>query len=783
MSNILTKATLLQNIYEIRILVIQDIKKMVVIIYNTKTKDLQTYTDLPELPNSPKQYTKLNEEIDEILDLYDLRMSNEKKFNLYRGYSDIIIKKTENQLEKVPYKDQIKDLISQLISRADMNKIRISTTSSVIQSFINHYLYDQTKEIIDSGRNTEPCLIRVDFNDLEAYLKLEDYDYFLYDKLNELRNLFEKTLKNDFNIQEAQVAFTDMPKNVSLNFIGSKHIGKTMTFEGTITKLSEKFAIIKEAVFECRGCMRLNSVKQNTLFLTEPGVCPECGSRNHRLLLEESEYRDAYMMELEEIPELRKGNRAERIIARVEGLLIDPNNPLNLGDTITVTGVVNVTRNERNKRNEFNIDVNHYVNNKTSYKDIEITPEDVKVIEKLSEDPDIIEKLRDSVLPFIHGHDPVKRGLIIQLFSGELETKPRMRTGLNILLIGDPGVAKSRMGRHIVDITPRSKYVEGTGATKAGLVGDVSRDNVLGEGWTFTIGTILQANQGLLVMDEIDKVDRDIIVSLNECTSQGSVTINKAGHRDSFDTNTNILAMGNPKHSSFDEYKPLWEQCRVIDDTTITRFHLIYAMHDKVSMDDDLAIMQSIIQGGEIEKQVIDDELLNKYIAYAKTNYNPTLDDKASKALGEYYAHIRSESSMSNEGKPLTPRDGEALRNISMAIARIRLSDTVSYEDTQLAIEIYNEALETVDLNINTAGAISGVKSKLDKEKEEKARSIIKEYFQVWKDEWGLSADIPSSIKASFLTEIFYETEWSDDETKTFWEREIEELKRKDEEK
>ena len=103
------------------------------------------------------------------------------------------------------------------------------------------------------------------------------------------------------------------------------------------------------------------------------------------------------MMELEEIPELRKGSRAERIVARVEGLLIDPNNPLNLGDTITVTGVVNVTHNERNKRNEFSLNVNHYINNKTSYKDIEVTPDDVRVIEKLSEDPEIIEKLRDSI--------------------------------------------------------------------------------------------------------------------------------------------------------------------------------------------------------------------------------------------------------------------------------------------------------------------------------------------------------------------------------------------------
>lgn len=750
---------------------------MLLIIYNTQTNDLQTFSKLPDLPNSPKQYNKLNKEIDAILIKFGLELSDTEKFKLYRGYSNILIGQEENQIDKVEYQDKLKEEIISLISKADLNAISINSTSIVIQSFITHYLYDQIQEIMNNGLNNEECLIEVDFNELEYYLKLDEYDYFLHNRFNELKNIFEKTLIKEFDITKAQIILTNMPKNTALNFIGSKYLGKTVSFEGTITKLSEKFAIIKEAMFECQGCLRQSRVKQETPFLTTPGMCPDCGGRKFRLISDESEYRDAYMMELEEIPELRKGNRAERIVGKVEGLIVDPNNPLNLGDTLTVTGVVNVRHNEKTKRNEFNLDINNYINNKTSYKDIEITPEDVKEIEKLSKEPDILNKLRNSLIPFIHGHDEVKRGLIIQLFSGELETKPKMRTGINILLIGDPGVAKSKMGKHIVELTPRAKYVEGTGVTKAGLVGDVSRDNVFGEGWTYSIGTILQANQGLLVIDEIDKTPRDIIVSINECTSQGSVTINKAGQRDSFDTNTNVLAMGNPKYSSFDNYKNLWEQCRIIDDTTLSRFHLIYAMPDTISKEKDQSVMMSILTGDEDKEAEISDELLNKYIAYAKTNFSPRFDKKALKLLTDYFYKIREESSQSEDGKPLTNRDGESLRNITMAIARIRLSDTATAEDAELAIEIYNEALKTVDLTINTAGAIHGVKSKIDKEKEEKAREIIKEYFNVWLDEWGLSDSIPKKIKSDYVAEIFYETDWSKEDTKRFWDREIEDLK------
>ena len=776
MTNILTKAIILKKVFEVRLLVISKIKKTILIIHNTKTRNVQSYTDLKDLPDSPNNYPKLDNKIDKILRDIGLEITDEEKYDLYRNYSDIVAGKTSNQLGSVVFNDELYEKISLLISQSDMNLVKPSTLGSVIKSFTTHYLYDEIEELISLDLIQKPCLVRVDFHELEEYLKLDGFDGFLYQRLREVRKSLEAHLNKDYRFKYPQVTFTGMEKNVALNYIGSEHIGQTVTFEGTITKLSKKFAVIKNAVFQCNGCMRLHSVEQNSLFLVEPGLCPECGGRQFTLLENECEYRDAYMMELEEIPELRRGNTAESIIARIEGLLVDPNNPLNLGDTITVTGVVNAKRNERTKKNEFNLDIYHYVNNKTSYKDIEVTPEDVELIEELSSDPEVITKLRDSILPFIHGHESIKRGLIIQLFSGELETKPQVRTGLNVLLIGDPGVAKSRMGKHIVDITPKSKYVEGTGTTVAGLVGDVSKDNVLGEGWTFTIGSILQANQGLLVMDEIDKVDKEIIVSLNECTSQGSVTINKAGQRGSFNTNTNVLAMGNPKYSSFREDKTIWEQCRVIDDTTLTRFHLIYAMHDEISSEHDLAIMSTMLDFDFNQDQIVSDELLNKYIAYAKTNCKPDFSPEAKSKLAHYYSAIRIESNKSHLGKPLTPRDGEALRNISMALARIRLSDTVTVDDTELAIEVYNEALKTVDLDINTAGAIRGVQSQADKEKDKAADDIVNECYRVMMDEYGVMESIPYQLKQEYSVALQLEMNWTKEEADEYLEREVKQL-------
>lgn len=774
--NILTKKITIKEVFEVRLLIISKIKSNSLIIHNTKTKNVQSH-ELKDLPDSVNIYPKLDQEIDKIITPLGLEMTEEEKYDLYRSYSDIIAGKEKNQLGSVVFNDELYEKIDLLIQQADMNLIKRSTLGSVVQSFITHYLYDQIEEIISLDLIQKPVLVNIDFNELERYMKLDGFDHLLHQRLAEVRKNFEKHLKKEHHLLHPQVAFTEMEKNTSLTFIGAEDIGRTVTFEGTITKLSNKFPVIKEAVFECRGCMRLNSVKQNGMFLTEPGVCPECGSRTHRLVPEECEYVDACLMELEEIPELRKGNKAANILARVQGQLIDPNNPLNLGDNITVTGVVNATRNERTRKNEFNLEIYNYVNNKTSYKDIEVTDEDIEVIQELSQDPEIISKLQKSLLPFIHGHDEVKRGLVIQLFSGELETRPKVRSGINVLLIGDPGIAKSRMGKHIVELTPKSNYVEGTGVTKAGLVGDISKDNVIGEGWTFTIGSILQSNHGLLVFDEIDKVDNDIIVSINECTSQGSVSINKAGQRGTFYTNTNVLGMGNPKYSSFNEDKSIWSQCRVIEDSTLTRFHLIYAMHDTISKEHDMAIIESMLRRESVDdEQSISDELINKYIAYAKTNVKPYFNDEAKATLIDYYSNIREEAKKSVLGKPITPRDAEAMINISMAIARIRLSEEVTVEDAALAIEIYNEALESVDLDINTAGALSGVQSQEEKNEYIKASAIVKDCFNNWIDEYGLSDELPYELEKDYTISLEVEMGWNTDKARAFLERELKEL-------
>ena len=81
-------------------------------------------------------------------------------------------------------------------------------------------------------------------------------------------------------------------------------------------------------------------------------------------------------------------------------------------------------------------------------------------VEAAAEDPNIYSKLSRSIAPEIFGHDDVKKAMLLQLVGGvtrQMTDGLRIRGDINILLMGDPGVAKSQLLKHICQIAPRQR--------------------------------------------------------------------------------------------------------------------------------------------------------------------------------------------------------------------------------------------------------------------------------------------------------------------------------------
>lgn len=107
------------------------------------------------------------------------------------------------------------------------------------------------------------------------------------------------------------------------------------------------------------------------------------------------------------------------------------------------------------------------------------------------------ERIVKSIAPSIYGHDGIKQGIALALFGGQ-EKHPsathRLRGDINMLLLGDPGTAKSQFLKYVEKVAHRAVYTTGKGASAVGLTAAVHKDAITGE-WTLEGGALVLADR------------------------------------------------------------------------------------------------------------------------------------------------------------------------------------------------------------------------------------------------------------------------------------------------
>ena len=510
----------------------------------------------------------------------------------------------------------------------------------------------------------------------------------------------------------------------------SDDIGAMLAIDAVITKISGVRPRMYSATFKCVSCEHLLTINQpNEQELIQPMECTQidggCGLNNRQtrfqLLHDRSVLINSQFIELQELPEqVRGGAQPERLRCIVEHDLTGVGNP---GDRVKGNGVLFIRSQRRHGKDtpvfDIFLRIQSLERQNLALEEIVVSDVEEAKIRELASDPDIYNRLSKSIAPSIFGMEKIKETLLLQLFGGVARLNPdgtRNRGDIHILLMGDPGVAKSQLLSYMGSISPRGRFTSGMSASAAGLTAAAVQDSSADGRWTLEAGALVLADQGLAAIDEFDKMNQSDRSSMHEAMEQQRISISKAGINASLRTRCAVLAAANPKAGRFQPVSevPFTGQIN-LDPPLISRFDVIWLLTDEPSEDKDAKIAGHIVNNrfsGTSELLVnegsapdptklsstvttpshteghLHREFMRKYIAFSKRSIHPNLDEEARKHIIDYYVGERKKSGDFQDSVAITARSLEALARLTEASARIRLAETATLQDAERAVRL-----------------------------------------------------------------------------------------------
>jgi len=538
--------------------------------------------------------------------------------------------------------------------------------------------------------------------------------------------------------------------DVEISGLRKEHLYRTVRLKGLVRKATPVRPRMEIGLFECDWERHRNSYIQDFFTMKEPTRCTAetCKCTEFKLRDDLSQFIDSQKIEIQEYPEdLPPGAQPERLTAYFESSLAHKIQP---GDRVAVIGIIKPRTQYQGRRQKSEFDIYLYAHgiDEKIGEDENIEPSASELIEikELSQQEDVVERIRDSISPTIHGMEWEKRAIALQQFGGvdkELPDGTHIRGDIHMLMMGDPGLAKSQLLRSAARIAPRGVMATGKSTSAAGLTAAAVRDE-FGEGrWTLEAGTLVLASGGVACIDEIDKMSDEDRSSMHEAMEQQTISIAKAGINAQLKSKCSVLAAANPRRSRFDMTMPLPPQVNM-PISLLSRFDIFFIIEDKPNPEKDSLLADRIIQShlaGEVLKPgevgdgdelalrsvegPISSRLLKLYISYAK-KLRPVMTTEAQHKIKDFYTRLRNRYHNTDEQDktmPITPRQLESIIRIAEAYAKMYLSKAVEFKHAEMATDMMDLFLQ-VTLRGDIDYAFSGMDAQ-QRKKEDNPSMIL----------------------------------------------------------
>ncbi|XP_031151331.1 DNA replication licensing factor MCM3 [Sander lucioperca] len=539
-------------------------------------------------------------------------------------------------------------------------------------------------------------------------------------------------------------------KHVTPRTLTARLLGSMVCVEGIITKCSLVRPKVVRSVHYCPATKKTMERKYTDMTSLDAfpssAIYPTKDEENNPLETEFglSIYKDHQTITVQEMPEKAPAGQLPRSVDIIlDNDLVDVVKP---GDRVQVIGTYRCLP---GKKGGFTsgtfrtIMIACHVKQMSKEVSPNFSADDIAKIRNFSQTrQDVFDQLSRSLAPSIHGHEYIKKAILCMLLGGAekvLDNGSRIRGDINILLIGDPSVAKSQLLRYVLHTAPRAIATTGRGSSGVGLTAAVTTDQETGER-RLEAGAMVLADRGVVCIDEFDKMSDMDRTAIHEVMEQGRVTIAKAGIHARLNARCSVLAAANPVYGRYDQYKTPMENIG-LQDSLLSRFDLLFIVLDQMDAEHDREIADHVLRmhryrdpreqegsamamGGTVDvlatedpdviaeereelhiyekhnnmlhgsrrkkDKIVSKEFMRKYIHIAKA-VSPVLTEEAASHIAEEYSRLRSQEQMGADiarTSPVTARTLETLIRLSTAHAKARMSKAVELEDSEVAVEL-----------------------------------------------------------------------------------------------